>query len=266
MEERNNKTATTKKVLRIVGDVLIFLLVAIALFAVILSIVSKKDTDGTATVFGTQLRFVQSSSMEKCAQTDVSKFKIKSIPVRSCVFVQVVPQDETQAKQWFDDVQLGDVLTIKYVVTNKQETITHRVIDKRDNGIGGWLIVLQGDNKPDGAELATQTINTSLHGESKNYVVGKVVGQNYLLGLLVYAFKTPVGLVCMVIIPCLIIIVFEILRLARVFNADKKQKIQAQQQQQADEIENLKRQLAQLQSITQPNDQTELSSDDPDVK
>lgn len=272
MEERNNN-ATLKKVLRIVGDVLIFVLVAIALFAVVLSIVSKKDIDGTATVFGMQLRFVQSSSMEKCDQTDVSAYKIKSIPIRSCVFVQVVPEKDLEAQQWYDNVKVGDVLTIKYTY-QRQETITHRVVDIKPNEKGGYIITLQGDNKPtDGSVLQQQVIDTSASfdvssadSRSFNYVVGKVVGQSYLLGLLVYAFKTPVGLVCMVIIPCLIIIVFEVLRLTRVLNADKKQKLQAQQQQQADEIENLKRQLAQLQNASQQSAQTELPSDETDVK
>ncbi len=265
MQERNNNRAKLKKVLRIVGDVLVFVLVAIALFAVVLSIVSKKDSDGTATVFGVQLRFVQSSSMEKCEQTDVSAYKIKSIPVKSCVFVQVVPDNEADANQWYSNIQVGDVLTVKYYYT-RQETITHRVVDIQPNTNGGYTITLEGDNKnDDSSKLMQQVIDTSAVN-SYNYVVGKVVGQSYPLGLLVYAFKSPVGLVCLIIIPCLIIIVFEILRLARVFNADKKQKLQVQQQQQADEIEKLKRQLAELQNNTQSSDKTELPSDETDVK
>lgn len=266
MEERNNNRAKLKKVLRIVGDVLVFVLVAIALFAVVLSIVSKKDSDGTATLFGVQLRFVQSSSMEKCEQTDVSAYKIKSIPVKSCVFVQVVPEDEAEANQWYGDIQVGDVLTVKYYVATRQETITHRVVDIQPNTNGGYTITLEGDNKNDDSTKLMQQVIDTTAVNSYNYVVGKVVGQSYLLGLLVYAFKSPVGLICLIIIPCLIIIVFEVLRLARVFNADKKQKLQAQQQQQADEIEKLKRQLAELQNNTQSSDKPELPSDETDVK
>lgn len=243
----NQATKTTlKKVLKITSDVLLFVLVAFALFVVVVSIVSKKDSDGTATVFGIQLRFVQSDSMAECELTDVSQFKIKSIPVRSCIFVQVMPEDEQEREEWIEKVQIGDVLTIKYVYANKQETITHRVYSKEANDNGGYYVALRGDNKNSDSNLLSQTIDTSLT-ESPNYIVGKVVGQSYLLGLLVYAFKKPVGLVCMVIIPCVIIIVFEVLRLMRVFGNEKKEKQKAEQQKQADEIEELKRKLAQLQ-------------------
>ena len=77
----NAKTKILIKILRIVGDVLTFAVMAFALFALVVSITSKKDSDGTATVFGYQLRFVQSDSMAACALTDVSGYDIKSIPV-----------------------------------------------------------------------------------------------------------------------------------------------------------------------------------------
>lgn len=245
-ETGNEKNSLLKTVLKIGGDVLLFLVVAFALFVLIVSIAAKKDTDGTATVFGTQLRFVQSDSMAKCDLTDVSGFEIKSIPVKSCVFIEVVPEDAEKKAEWYKKLKVGDVLTFKYVYT-KQETITHRIINIKDNGAGGYFITLEGDNKTSESNLLTQTINTSL-SDSPNYVIGKVTGQSYALGLMVYAFKTPVGIVCLIIIPCLIIIVFEVLRLVRVFGGEKKERIKAEQAKQASEIEELKRQLAALQN------------------
>lgn len=239
------KNEMLKKALKIAGDVLLYVLIAIALFVLVVSITSKKDSDGTATVFGRQLRFVQSDSMAECDLTDVSGYKIKSIPVKSCVFIEVVPEGEEEQAEWYADLEVGDVLTFKYVYT-KQETITHRIIDIEKNGTGGYIITLEGDNKNSDSNLLTQTINTSLT-DSPNYVIGKVTGQSYLLGVLVYAFKTPVGIVCLIIIPCLIIIAFEVMRLVRVFGSDKKEKMKAEQEKQANEIEELKRQLAALQ-------------------
>lgn len=239
------KNEMLKKALKIAGDVLLYVLIAIALFVLVVSITSKKDSDGTATVFGRQLRFVQSDSMAECDLTDVSGYKIKSIPVKSCVFIEVVPENEEEQAEWYADLEVGDVLTFKYVYT-KQETITHRIIDIEKNETGGYIITLEGDNKNSDSNLLTQTINTSLT-DSPNYVIGKVTGQSYLLGVLVYAFKTPVGIVCLIIIPCLIIIAFEVMRLVRVFGSDKKEKMKAEQEKQANEIEELKRQLAALQ-------------------
>lgn len=234
-----------KKALKITGDVLLFIIVAFALFVLVVSIVSKKDSDGTATVFGKQLRFVQSDSMAECELTDVSNYKIKSIPVKSCVFIEVVPEDAGEQAEWYANLKVGDVLTFKYVYT-KQETITHRIVSIEENETGGYVITLEGDNKNSDSNLLSQTINTSLT-DSPNYVIGKVTGQSYFLGLLVYAFKTPVGIVCLVIIPCVIIIALEVIRLVRVFGKDKKDKIKAEQAQQASEIEELRRQLASLQ-------------------
>lgn len=208
------------------------------------SVTSKKDAGGAATVFGRQLRFVQSASMAKNEQVDVSGYEIGSIPVKSCVFIEVVPEDERERERWYGELKVGDVLTFKYVYV-RQETITHRIIRIADNGTGGYLITLAGDNVSR-EELSTQTINTSLT-DSYNYVIGKVTGQSYLLGLAVYALKKPVGIVCIVIIPCLIVIAFEIVRLVRVFGQEKRDRLKKEREDQASEIEELKRKLATLQ-------------------
>lgn len=254
------KGATLKKILQVVGDILLVMVIAIALFVLIISITAKKDSDGTATVFGYQLRFVQSDSMAKCEQTDVSAYEIKSIPVKSCVFIEVVPENEQEQAEWYKNLKVGDVLTFKYLY-NKQETITHRIINITENKIGGYFIALEGDNKNSDSKLLTQIVNTSLT-DSPNYVIGKVKGQSYLLGLIVYAFKSPVGIVCLIIIPCLIIIAFEVLRLVKVFSSGKKESLQIKQQEQADEIEQLKRQLALLQNKENSQSKEEPSTNE----
>lgn len=246
-ENMKDKKAIVKKVLKITGNVLVYLLMAIAMFVLVISITSKKDSDGTATVFGYQLRFVQSDSMEECELTDVSKFEIKSIRVKSCVFVDVAPESEEEKAEWYKSLKVGDVLTFKYVYS-RQETITHRIVNIEEKITGGYIITLEGDNKNAETDLMQQTIDTSLT-DSPNYIIGKVTGQSYVLGLLVYAFKTPVGIVCLIIIPCLIIIAFEVIRLVKVFGKDKKEKLQAEKKKQDDEIEELKRQLAELQNM-----------------
>ncbi len=246
-EEKNkDKKRIVKKVFRIIGNVFLYLIIAIAMFVLIISIKSKKDSDGTATVFGHQLRFVQSDSMEQCDLTDVSDFEIKSIRVKSCIFIEVVPESEKEKEEWYKNLKVGDVLTFKYVYS-KQETITHRIVKIEEKQTGGYIITLEGDNKNADTDLLQQTIDTSLE-DSPNYIIGKVTGQSYLLGVLVYAFKTPVGIVCLIIIPCLIIIAFEVIRLIRVLGKDKKEKIAAEKKKQDDEIEELKRQLAELQN------------------
>ncbi len=264
-EKIKDKKAIVKKVLKITGNVLVYLLMALALFVLVISITSKKDSDGTATVFGHQLRFVQSDSMEQCDLTDVSEFEIKSIRVKSCIFVEVVPESEEEKAEWYKNLKVGDVLTFKYVYS-RQETITHRIVDIEEKQSGGYIITLEGDNKNAETDLLKQTIDTSLE-DSPNYIIGKVTGQSYLLGVLVYAFRTTVGIVCLIIVPCLIIIAYEVIRLIRVFGKDKKEKQEAEKKKQDDEIEELKRQLAELQNKKNNSDSVEIPvAIPPDVK
>ena len=255
-----------KKIGKIALDVIIYAFIAICMFGIVLTIASSKDPDGTANVFGYQMRLVQSPSMEKSEFTDTSTFEIKDIPTLSVVFVETVPQNDEEKTAWYDELTVGDVLTFKYVY-NKQETITHR-LTKKTPIEGGYILELEGDNKNAEDGALTQTINTTLKN-STNYVIGKVVGVNYPLGLLMYALKTPVGLICIVILPCLIIIVLEAVKIASVLSAEKREKAQAEQQQQKEEIdkqqseiEELKRQLAAMQNqATTNSDETKDESE-----
>ena len=121
--------------------------------------------------------------MDKCELTDVSGYRIKSIPVKSCIFVQVAPEDEEQKKEWYARLKVGDVLTFRYVYT-RQETITHRIVSIEEKDSGGYIITLEGDNKNADSEQLRQTIDTSLT-DSPNYIIGKVTGQSYFLGIIV---------------------------------------------------------------------------------
>ncbi len=240
-----SKKNTLKVILKVIGYVFAGIIAALAIFSISITIASKKDSDGTATVFNHQLRFVKSSSMEKNEYVDVSKYKIKDIPVKSCVFIETVPVDDAKAKEWYSSLEVGDVLTFKYVYT-KQETITHRIIDIKPNESNeGYTITLQGDNRASDEGVSTQTINTSLTNSS-NYVIGKVVGQSYALGLFIYAIKTPVGIVCIFIIPCTLIIVWEIIRIVRAFSSERKEKALAVGQEKDAEIEKLKKQIEEM--------------------
>ncbi len=230
------------RVCKIAGNVLLYVVLAIALLAVLLSLATKKDADGAATVFGKQLRIVRSDSMERCEETDVSKYAIKDLPVKTMLVIDVVPTDKEAAKAWYKAVQVGDVLTFRYQYT-EQVTITHRVtkITEKD---GGYIIELAGDNKAS-EDTLTQTIDTTAT-ESFNYVIGKVVWASFPLGWLVYSLKTPVVVVCLVIIPCLIVIVLEIIRIVNVLGEGKREKMKEEAQQKEAEIEELKRRLAAL--------------------
>ncbi len=238
------KKASLKKTGKIALDVLMYVFLALCIFAVIVTVVAKKDADGAANVFGHQMRIVTSDSMGKCELTDVSDFKIKSIPVRSLVFIELVPDDPEEASAWYDELKVGDVLTFRYLYTT-QVTITHRITSIVKNDRGGYDIELAGDNKNAENGQLVQSIDTS-EIASTNYVIGKVVGQSKAIGLVLSGLKNPIGIILLIIVPCAIIILLEVLKIAKVMNEDKKNKQIEENKKKDDELDALRRRLAEL--------------------
>ena len=246
MEEsvKDKNKSILKIVFNVIIDILLVLFIACAAFVLVINITSKKDSDGTATIFNTQLRLVASDSMAQCDETDVSKFEIKSIPIKSCVFVETIPTDETKKQEWLSNIKVGDVLTFRYTYT-KQETITHRVVSIEPK-TGGYIFTLAGDNKSSDSGVLKQVIDTTLV-DSPNYIVGKVKGQSYFLGLIIYALRSTWGTVFFIVIPCLIIITVSVVRIVKVIMVEKKEKSLEQVKSQSQEIEELRKQIELLQ-------------------
>ena len=262
--------AKIKKIGKIALDVLLYIFLAICIFAVIVTVISKRDSDGAAEVFGYQMRVVTSDSMSESEFSDVSAYKIKDIPIRSMVFVKVMPDDPAEADEFYRSLEVGDVLTFRYVYTT-QVTITHRITSITEKDTGGFIIELAGDNKNSEDGQLTQVIDTSIPNNT-NYVIGKVTGQAYLLGLLMSFLMQPVGIILLIIVPCFIIILLEVLKIVKVLGADKKKREQEEKQNKDNELEELRRKLAELerekteQTTSQPtavesNDNEEIKED-----
>ena len=239
--------AKVKKIGKIALDVLLYIFLAICIFAVFVTVLSKRDSDGAAEVFGYQMRVVTSDSMSESEFTDVSAYKIKDIPIRSMVFVKVMPDDPAEADEFYRSLKVGDVLTFRYVYTT-QVTITHRITSITEKDTGGFVIELAGDNKNSEDGQLTQVIDTSIPNNT-NYVIGKVTGQAYLLGLIMSFLMQPVGMILLIIVPCFIIILLEVLKIAKVLGADKKKREQEEKQKKDDELEELRRKLAELEKL-----------------
>lgn len=255
---KKGDTTTAKKpknVFSIIVNVLLYLFLALCVFLLVIAISSKKDSDGAATVFGRQIRLIRSDSMTESESTDVSEFEIKDLPIKTLIFIETVPEDQDEKADWYADLEVGDVLTFRYVYVS-QETITHRITSITEKETGGYIIELQGDNAASGTHAGVQTIDTS-EAESPNYVIGKVTGSSRLLGLLVYALKTPVGICCIVIVPCVIVIGIEIVRIVSVFNEEKRKKAKEETAKKQDEIDELKQQLAALKAVVDKTQQAD---------
>ena len=233
----------TKKIFKIAFNTILYLFLALCVFSVILTLLSNKSPDGAAEIFGYQMRIVTSNSMEECEFTDVSQYDIKDIPVRSMVFVDTVPKDQKEAEEWYASLKVGDVLTFRYVYTS-QITITHRITSITPKE-GGYIIELAGDNRNANASQLYQTIDTS-KTNSTNYIIGRVTGTTYILGVIMSLLTTSIGLICSVIIPCFIIILLEISKIFMVLNAEKKERMRKEAANTEKELAELKEKLAEL--------------------
>jgi len=245
------KRKVSKTVITIAANVLMFVFIAICMLGVTLTLTAKREADGTMTIFGVQMRLVLSPSMEKCDETynKIKKYDIEDIPTNSMIFIETVPEDEKKAEKWYDELEVGDVLTFKYVYNARQETITHRITAKNPDGKGGYIIELQGDNRSSESGVLTQTIYTSDETSTNfNYVVGKVTGQSYPLGLFVSALRSSWGLVFIIILPASIIVILEVIKIVRAVSADKRKKQLKEIEEQKSELDELRRRLAELEA------------------
>ena len=258
-----------KKIAGIAVNVLLYLFLALCIFSVIFTVFSKKDTDGAATILGFQMRLVISESMEEHPDTDVSDYDIGSLPLGSMIFIDCVPEDEEEALEWYSELEVGDVLTFKFAYTT-QVTITHRIVgitpkyDVQDTDkdgdiseIVGYIFQLKGDNKGySNATLLEQTIDTTVD-EDLNYVIGKVTAKSVALGFVINLLKQPIGIIFIVIIPCIVIIFLEVLKIINAFSAEKKKKREEDDARKNDEIEELKRRLLELEMMKNQSAPTE---------
>lgn len=232
-----------KKILKTISFILLYTALAFGLLAVIFTLTAKRSEYGASQIFGYQFFTVESESMEKSEICDVSAYDVKSIPLHSLVFVQLKPEDKQELQEWYSSLEVGDVLSFRYRYA-KPTTITHRIVSISENSTGGYIIELRGDNG-DGSQL-TQTINTSHDATGSNYIIGKVTGQSRLLGALLFAIGQPLGLMFIIIVPCIIIILLEIFRIVTVIGEDKRKKLLEEQRKKDDEIERLKKRVAEL--------------------
>ena len=161
--------------------VLLFAAVATVLF---IALTAPRGVDGASQIFGHELRIVESDSMQEHPDTNVSDYAIGSFKKNTMVALELVPENDSEAFAWYESVQEGDVLTVRYTY-DRQVTITHRVISKKLNDDGtGYIIKLQGDNLNSNSAQLTQEIDTS-DGQSTNYVIGRVVWKSYPVGVVI---------------------------------------------------------------------------------
>lgn len=246
--EKTTAKSKARKAVAIVLDVVLYLFLAFSVFVLVVSAVSHKN-NGATDLFGYEMRIVVSGSMEKSENGfDASEYKIKDIKVKSMVFIKRVPDDERKKQEWYASLKVGDVLTFAYVTAVNQDVITHRIreITTTENG---FMFTLCGDNVSDSYQyIYTSRLDYKSENDGFNYVIGKVVGQSTVLGYVIYGVSKPIGVALIVILPCLLIMIWQIARIVSVVGEDRKRKAADKER----ELEELKQKYAELEKQTKP--------------
>ena len=229
-----------KKIFKITSDILLYCFIFLGLITIIITLSSKKDIDGATNIFNYQLRLVITDSMAKCSETNVSKYKIKSIPKNSLVLIKKIKDND------YKKIKEGDVLTFRYLYT-EQVTITHRVKSIVEKETGGYIIELVGDNKTGESELLVQTIDTSIE-ESPNYIIGEVVYTSIIIGFILNMLKSSLGIVFIIIIPSFIIILLEVIKIINITIIEKRKLAERKANEKEQEILELKKKLKEMEN------------------
>ena len=229
-----------KKIFKITSDILLYCFIFLGLITIIITLSSKKDIDGATNIFNYQLRLVITDSMAKCSETNVSKYKIKSIPKNSLVLIKKIKDND------YKKIKEGDVLTFRYLYT-EQVTITHRVKSIVEKDTGGYIIELVGDNKTGESELLVQTIDTSIE-ESPNYIIGEVVYTSIIIGFILNMLKSSLGIVFIIIIPSFIIILLEVIKIINVTVIENRKLAERKANEKEQEILELKKKLKEMEN------------------
>ena len=234
-----------KKIFEVTKTVLVWLIVAFAVFMMIFTLVSVRMFDqNERNIFGYKFFVVRSDSM---AATD---FKAGDIVISKVV-------DTTTLKE-------GDIITfISENPDNYGETVTHKIRKVTTDAYGSVAFVTYGTttDKNDDA-LAT-------------YVLGKYVGKLPNLGAFFMFLKTTPGYIVCILVPFLLLILSQGINTIRLFRTYRKEQIdamnaekakieaeRAESQRMMAELLELKKQLAQQNASTETQDDSTSHSEE----
>ena len=206
------KAANVKKVLSIVGNVLLWIFVAFSVFVTILVFSAQNNKEGIPSIMGNSLVTIQSDSMNPTLKKgDLILDKV------------LTPEDMASLRK-------GDIIT--YLVDlngdGTPELNTHRIMDVYAEG-GYTYYVTKGDNKE------TNPINDK---DPVRYhdVVAKYSGTRIpVVGGIISFLQSSIGFLVVIVIPLVLFFLYELYRfIVAMINLKGKKQISADEK---DEIE-----------------------------
>lgn len=135
--------------------------------------------------------------------------EIPTIPAGSLILIREASSDPDG---FYGSLRVGDVLTFGYThhASGERMTVTHRIAGiEEDSGV--YTYTLKGDTAADDPTNGSVQTVTSDSGD----ILGKVVGVSGWLGAMAVFMSTWTGRLCLIVIPCAILMASEVRSLLR---------------------------------------------------
>lgn len=226
------------KVLNIIGNVVLWLFVAFAIFVTVLVFSSQGNKDGLPNIMGKSLVTIQSDSMSP-------EFKKGDL-----IIDKILTTEEKQ------NCQVGDVITMYYDINGdgEDEINTHRIVEVYQES-GYTYYITRGDN----AEMCPVNDSPTLCTK----VLGKYTGTKVpFVGSFISFLQTSTGFLVIIVIPLIIFFLYELYHFITVIvRIRMKGKVSAEQEEEIKRraVEEYLRQQAQ--NSEQKDDKSEKSED-----
>ena len=216
-----------KKVLNVLKNIVVWLVVAIAVFMMIFTVVSVQTFDrNDRSIFGLKVFVVQSDSMRA---TDFSKGDI------------VLVKDISDAEK--AQLEAGNIITfISLNPGSVGETVTHKIrkVTTNDDGEPGFVTY--------GTTTDTDDATIVTYG----YIVGKYTGHVPKIGYFFLFLKTTPGYIVCIFVPFLLLILYHgvnVIRLFRRYKNEQTREMEAERQKLEEERRQSLEMMAQLQAL-----------------
>lgn len=193
---------TVKKVLKITGNVVLWLIVVFAVIVTIFAFAARNGEEGVPTIGKKCYLTVQSDSMKptfKAGDMLISRYLVGS--------------------QDIGKLKVDDVITFRTTINGQAALNTHRIITVEDDGAGHVVYTTQGDNRE--TNFGTETVRPS-------DVVAVWTGHKMAgVGKFISFMQTRLGFGLCIVLPMLLFFLYEVYRfivaMFAVKNAGKKQ-------------------------------------------
>ena len=215
--EKTAEKSTAKKVLRIVGNVLIWIFIIFAALTTVLAFAAQSSSDGVPAIAGRAILTVQSDSMARSAEEE-GKVTLQEGWEKGFNKGDIIIGKKLSTEE-MKELKVGDIITFKGTLagTNQEGLNSHRIVE----------VIKDGDN------VSYRTCGDNNLGEdtdtvSWQYVICKYTGTRIPgLGGVLDFLQTPTGFLVVIVLPLVAFFIFELVVFIRKFlkvkNAGKKQ-------------------------------------------